>query len=63
MSATEVQIFGDYADFKAKRYLNEIGSGTVLEEMLKGRAADPNYDANTNEAFKESLKHIEIIKL
>jgi len=31
--------------------------------MLKNQAADPNYDINANAAFKESLKHIEIIKL
>jgi hypothetical protein len=31
--------------------------------MLKQKAADPNYDAKENEVFKESLKHIEVVKL
>lgn len=63
LTATEAQVYGDYLDHKAKRYLEEIGSGTVVEEMLKSKAIDPNYDVNENKAHKESLKSVEIISL
>jgi len=63
LTATEAQIFNDYLDHRAERYLEEIGSGTVVEEMLKSKAVDPNYDVNENIAHKESLKSIEIISL
>ncbi|MDQ7818676.1 MAG: hypothetical protein RDU14_16745 [Melioribacteraceae bacterium] len=63
LTATETQIYSDYNDYKAKRYLEEIGSGTEIETVLRQKALDPGYDEKENESFKESLKKIEIIKL
>ncbi len=63
LTATETQIYFDYNNYLARHYIENIGLGTVVEEMLKSKAVDPNYDINESKVHKESLKSIEIIKL
>lgn len=62
LTATETQIYSDYLDAKLRIYIREIGIGTELERVLKGRISDPQFDAKENEAFGAGLKNIKIIK-
>ena len=56
-------MYNDYLDHKAQNYLEEIGSGTELEQDLRNNALDPEFDMKENLSFKESLKNIERVEL
>lgn len=58
LTATEQQIFSDYIDNKINIYLKEIGRGTEMERVIRGRALDPNFDRKENEAFQKMFTRV-----
>lgn len=62
MTVTETQILNDYIDLKIKNY-REKYPDKFIEGTAKARAVNPNYDQQTNEAFKKALENIEVVNL
>lgn len=62
LTVTETQMYEDYLDYKIMNY-REKYPDKFIENTAKARAVNPNFDQQTNEAFKEALKNIEMVKL
>lgn len=62
LNATDSQILDDYLDYKIMNYREKFPD-KFIEGTAKARAVNPNYDQQTNEAFKEALKNIEVVNL
>lgn len=53
-------MYEDYLAQILKNYIRD--ANPITEQLVKGRAKDPEYDKKVNQTFKDSLKNITVIK-
>jgi len=62
LTATEEQMMEDYIDEKTALYIDEFAENPAGEEIIRGRALDPEYDKKEQEKFRKQLKNIKVLK-